>query len=735
MFRPINQDSAEHIDAFRLSDRRTENAGIIIVVVILVCSALVANYGIIHRQRLRQAISHSYQTLRLLDRIESTINNLESGQHGYIITGRDSYLAHYDTALVTLDGLLHDLQSDDQLAQGTKYQLSEIQTSIQEKKDELNLAIEVRRASGFEEAKKIVDTDQGKIAMDRIRQSFIKAREFEDAQLLRRDMSVEQSYYTGIFTSVVTSIIALMLVAAVLYLLRYNRHRAEQVAQVLHAQRERIQVTLARIGEGVISTDRSGNITFLNQAAEDLIGWKDAEVQDKPIESVLHIVDEETRQPIASPVNRAREEATVVVLTNHNLLLSRNGREFPIDYSAAPIRDRSGNVDGVVLILRDITKHRQESRRLAELDRRKDEFLAILAHELRNPLAPIKNAVQLMAMIELDDETEELRLTMARQIEQLVHLIDGLLDVSRISQGKIALRRSIVSLRSIVDEAVEASAAFISESGQKLMVGFESEGIFINADAARIIQVISNLLNNAAKYSVPGGTIRLIATLEGTHAVVQVRDEGVGIEPSQFQSIFHMFEQGKAASDRGAAGLGIGLTLVKTLIEMHGGTVSVYSPGKGFGSTFTLRLPTSEQLKITTLDPDLTLSSDHSFRVLLVEDMRAIRMTMAKLMERMGHQVVVAESGEQALVEFDRTKPEVVFSDISMPGMSGYELVETLRKRVGQSRVYYVAITGFGQHSDRERALLAGFDDHIVKPVDVSKLKFVFSMLAAREAG
>ncbi len=396
------------------------------------------------------------------------------------------------------------------------------------------------------------------------------------------------------------------------------------------------------------------------------------------------------------------------------------------DGTVADVTDRKLNEQTLARITADLIK----------ADRLKNEFLATLAHELRNPLAPIKNAVQLLGMSSLDPEVESLRLTMARQVEQLVHLIDDLMDVSRISRGKIALRKEHVDLKAAIDAAVEAASTLIAENGQRLRVEYLADDLVVYADHARLTQVVSNLLNNAAKYSGDGCQIELLVRSSDGNAVIEVRDDGVGIEAGKLESIFQMFSQLDQSLERGSAGLGIGLTLVKSFVEMHGGSVSASSEGRGRGSVFTVTLPLSSQKRSDTPgDTAPDPGSSRSFRVLVVEDQAPLRIVLSKLLEKMGHRVEGAGGGEEALQRFDQFKPEVVFSDISMPGMSGYELVRQLRARHDTAGVYIVAMTGYGQSTDRQTALEAGFDEHMVKPADIAQLERLFAWLAQADGG
>ncbi|MBC7966213.1 MAG: response regulator [Fuerstia sp.] len=369
------------------------------------------------------------------------------------------------------------------------------------------------------------------------------------------------------------------------------------------------------------------------------------------------------------------------------------------------------------------------------MDRRKNEFLATLAHELRNPLAPIKNAVQLMGLLKLDPELVELRQMMDRQVEQLVRLIDDLLDVSRISRGKISLRKELIELNKVIAAAVESSSTFIAESGQQLTIRVEEDKpIFVNADPSRLTQVLSNLLNNSAKYSDAGCQIELSVTLDKDVVVISVRDNGIGIAPDRLADIFQMFAQVDDSPERGSPGLGIGLTLVKTLVELHEGTVVAESDGIGKGSVFTVRLPSADAPGPHSLPASKVVEAKRvrPFRVMVVEDMRALREMMARLLRKLGHEVELVETGTLALQNLNHKLPEVIFSDIAMPGITGYEFAQQIRKRADSSQVYLVALTGFGQTADREKALEAGFDEHMIKPVDIVVLQALFEKLSLR---
>jgi|GEM_PF-432458 len=372
-------------------------------------------------------------------------------------------------------------------------------------------------------------------------------------------------------------------------------------------------------------------------------------------------------------------------------------------------------------------------RRIREADRRKDEFLAMLAHELRNPLASILNALHLMGTALIDPDTiGQSREIAERQARHLAHLVDDLLDVSRISSGKIQLRQAPMNLKESIDRAVETSRLLIEQSGHSLVVTHTPEPVYLRADAARIEQVISNLLNNAAKYTEAKGWITLTAVAEQEHVEIQVRDTGIGISPELLPRVFDLFTQELRSLDRSQGGLGIGLTLVRSLVEMHGGTVKVYSEGHGRGSEFVVTLPRLVEVPqeapapVDSLERDTRFGSEEnpfSKRILVVDDNVDGAVMLARILEGWGHEVLVAFDGHEAIETARKELAEVVLLDIGLPGISGYQIAEVLRSLPEYERVLLVALTGYGQNEDRRKSADAGFDFHLVKPVDPFELK------------
>lgn len=371
---------------------------------------------------------------------------------------------------------------------------------------------------------------------------------------------------------------------------------------------------------------------------------------------------------------------------------------------------------------------------LLAADRMKDQFIATLAHELRNPLAPISNALHLLEMA--GDESEvaaNARQMMARQLKQLVRLVDDLLDVSRITTGKLVLKKDVIELHRVIDNAVEIARPLIQSRGHHFSVELPPEPVYLDGDETRLAQVFSNLLNNAAKYTEPHGNIALRAEISDGTVSVSVIDSGMGIPPENLKDIFEMFTQASTSPDRTQAGLGVGLALALRLIEMHGGSIQASSAGVGLGSRFTVTLPLTHRGRHPqppAAQPAASRNDTH--RVLVVDDNHDFATSLAAILRSKGHEVHVEHNGVDGLRAAAEFRPELAFLDIGLPGMSGYELARELRAQPLHQDLFLVAITGWGQASDKLRANQAGFDHHIVKPLDPSQLPAIFEIAARK---
>jgi PAS domain S-box-containing protein len=407
---------------------------------------------------------------------------------------------------------------------------------------------------------------------------------------------------------------------------------------------------------------------------------------------------------------------------------------LPVYFKGFAVRDAEGHNIGLATITRDITLQKRaedELRRVAadlsEADHRKSEFLATLAHELRNPLAPIRTGLDLMRLAPHDrDAMARVHAMMDRQLGHLIHLVDDLLDIARITRGKIELKKQPVLLPTIVTMAVETSTALVEGHGHRLVVELPPDPLELEADVTRLVQVLSNLLNNAAKYTPAGGTITLSAWREDGHAVIAVSDTGIGIPPEAIGSVFEIFTQVRGSLDRAQGGLGIGLSLVRRLVELHGGRVSAFSGGAGQGSTFTVRLP----LRPGTPHARGAAGGDTTqarpagpLRVLVVDDNLDAADSLVALLELLGHTARVAHDGPQGLRMAEEFVPDLAFLDIGLPGMSGYELARAIRRQRPLQHVVLIALTGWGAYGDQQQSHEAGFDQHLTKPVSLEALE------------
>jgi signal transduction histidine kinase/ActR/RegA family two-component response regulator len=411
-----------------------------------------------------------------------------------------------------------------------------------------------------------------------------------------------------------------------------------------------------------------------------------------------------------------------------------DGRIRHIYGNAVPLRNADGSTRGSVAAFTDVTPFKEAEEALRQADRRKDEFLATLAHELRNPLAPLRNAVELIRRSNGDGSLVDQALgMMGRQLDQMVRLIDDLLDMSRISRGKVQLRKERIELIPALRSAVESVRPFLEAQSHELTVTVTEQPIYLDADPTRLSQVISNLLHNAAKYTEKGGHIWLTAERLDGQAVVSVRDTGIGIAAEHLPHVFEMFSQVAPALERSQGGLGIGLALVRGLVELHGGTVAARSRGQGQGSEFTVRLPIADGAPVHEA-PQLPIDSAQTAhprrrRILAVDDNRDAADSLTRMLELMGHETRAAYDGLEAVQAAAVFRPEVVLLDIGLPKMNGYEAARQIRREKWGKDVVLIALTGWGQEEDRRRALEAGFDHHLTKPVEGAALERLLALM------
>ncbi|HXT60179.1 MAG TPA: PAS domain S-box protein [Pirellulales bacterium] len=624
------------------------------------------------------------------------------------------------------------------------------------------------------------------------------------------------------------------------------RKAAQELAQQIEQQREQLHVTLASIGDAVIVADAAGTITFLNPVAAKLTGWELEEAAGQPLAQVFRIINEKSRVTAENPVSRVFREGTVVGLANHTALLSRGGREIPIEDTAAPIRGADGIIAGAVLVFRDVTEARRaidarlrlaaivessddaiigasldgrvtswnrgaerlygytageivakplsllavpgradelpaimqriksgeyidhyETERVRkdgsrievsltispikdsygeivgaskiarditarkEEERRKDEFLALLSHELRNPLAPLRNGLQIMRLAGEDREAaEQSRAIMERQLQHLVRLVDDLLDVSRISRGKLQLRKERISLAAVVGHALEVCGQTTKDQDRRLTVKLPDEPIYLDADKTRLAQALCNLLNNAVKYSDRGAAISLSVERDGNQAVIRVKDAGIGIPAAMLPRVFDMFTQVDRSLEKSQGGLGVGLSIVKRLVEMHGGAVEAHSAGHGMGSEFVIRLPVVPAAQDRRAEAGGQQGRGAARRrILVVDDNIDAAGTLEMMLKFMGNEVRTAHDGLEGLEAAAAFAPEAILMDIGMPELNGYEACRRMRQEPWGKNIVIVALTGWGQDEDKRRSREAGFNGHLVKPVEPAAIEKLLASL------
>jgi len=645
--------------------------------------------------------------------------------------------------------------------------------------------------------------------------------------------------------------------------------------EALRQERDRLLVGLSSVSEAVIMTDRAGKIIFMNDGAESMSGWSD-DALGEPLGSVVRILDEESREAVELPGGRdlggdhphhldpADPADPADRSAGPRVFVARDGTERAVTVRAAPLANDRGEVDGAVLVFRDISRRRDSERalqravwytndiiatlrepflvlnrdlrvetanrsfyahfevspeetenrlvfdlgngqwdipglrklldevltrtepiddyevdhrfpdlgrrtmllnarpfppdstnpelillamedvsalreraeELVEIDRRKNEFLATLAHEIRNPMAPIRSAFQIVRMSGMEGAGVRTATEMGeRQVELMVRLVDDLLDVSRISRGEIAIRRERVELASCLRHAAESIAPYCGALDHTLTITVPAQPIYLDADPVRLDQVVVNLLINACKYTENGGRISLSVEQEGGFAVIRVKDSGIGIAPEQLSRIFDLFVQVDTTLERSAGGLGVGLALVRHLVEKHEGTVEVDSAGVGMGSEFVVRLPVVTPVCLAAgKDPLEDAMSPASCRILVVDDNRDAATSLAVLLGFAGYEAHTAFGGLEAIEAVAKDRPDVILLDLGMPKMNGYEVCRRVREQPGGEQIAIIAVSGWGRDEVREKSRDAGFRAHLIKPVDLTALREMLTDLLPAES-
>lgn len=503
-----------------------------------------------------------------------------------------------------------------------------------------------------------------------------------------------------------------------------QRTRALEQSESALRESERLYRAIGEsLDYGVWICDEQGRNVYVSESFLRLVGLTQEECADHGWFALLHPDDVATT--LAAWQDCVRGDCAWY---REHRVRGVDGQYHPVLALGVPVHDERGRVTGWAGINLDISRLKRTEEALREADRRKDEFLATLAHELRNPLAPIRHAVRLLENPAVDPPRHEwARAVIARQVHRMALLLDDLLDVSRITRGRLSLKKSRVRLDALVESALETARPLIEARRQHLEVMLDDPARVLDVDALRVSQALSNLLTNAAKYTDDEGRIALVVRREGDELLIAVADTGIGLAPEALSKVFEIFTQIGSAIDRAEGGLGIGLALVRGLVALHGGSVEARSAGLGLGSEFRIRLPAScivaVGIETAAAIRRLPAAEPGSCSVLVADDNRDAADTLAMVLESFGHRVSVAYSGEEAIASARRERPGVVVLDIGMPDLTGYEVAGVLRAEPGGESVLLLAVTGWGQDVDRRRALDAGFDRHLTKPVDAPQVQ------------
>ncbi len=808
-------------------------------------------------------VAHTLEVEDALADLKATVTNAETNERAYLLTGEDTFRQRYQDAARAVKGKIDRVAKLTKDNPNQQDRLPRLRQLTQARLEELARVRTERDERGFDAARRLMLTGQGKQAMDAFL-ALVDTMVQDEKELLRqREASTDRAYQTAVLTGLLAAFFGLVAVGVVIWLGRRYLLTRLRGAALLRQERERLRVTLTSIGDAVIATDRDGCVSFLNPAAQSLTGWSEDDARGKPLGKVFPLLNEQTRQPVEDPVARVLCDGNTVGLANHTVLLARDGTERPIEDSAAPITADGGQVVGVILVFHDVTEKRrteralreseesfrtsfelaavgkaqvdpatgrflrvnrkfcditgytptelqekttrdlthpddreadwrkfsrmlrgedavystdkryvrkdgsvvwvnvtaalirdgegqpvrtigvvqdltdrkrledqlrEQARGLAEANRHKDEFLAMLAHELRNPLATLRTGLQVVKGNRADPQTaERARAMMERQVAHLARIVDDLLDVSRITRGQIELRVERVDLARLLRHAVEDQQAAFQGAGLRMEVDVPEVPLWVKGDPTRLTQVVGNLLQNAVKFTPPGGTVsvRLSPDAGRGQAVLAVRDTGTGIEPGMLPRLFEPFAQADRSLDRSKGGLGLGLALVKGLVERHGGQVQAASGGPGRGAEFVVRLPMQPEPAVLTGLPDGPRRVGTKRRVLVVEDNRDAADTLRMLLELSGNEVTLAYTGPAGVQTAQAWKPDVILCDIGLPGLDGYGVVRELRRSPETARARIIAVTGYGGDEDRIKSQEAGFDLHLTKPVDPTTLQEV----------
>jgi len=872
-------------ELMRQSLERNVIAGLIVVFLALVANAVLSNRAANTLVRNEELVAHTREVQTQIESVLSSIREAESSARGYVITGEERYLKPYQQAIAEVDPKLKILGQLVTDSSSQQQRLTLLRDKTRRSLDMLTDLTELRQRGGFPAAQAVVKTDLGERQMDEIRR-IMEEMEREEAALLKsRDAESQSSHSDARLTFAISTLTSVALVVLMGWVLMRGLAERRRNESAIREQQEWLQITLSSIGDAVIATNERGHIRFLNPVAEALTGWTQADAQGRALSEIFKIINEKTRQPVENPLTKVLRDGQTVGLANHTLLITRDGREIPIDDSGAPIKDHEEEKVGAVLVFRDVTARQQaedelraseefnrgilesapdcinalnldgrllsmntpgmrlmeiedfgpfegeywinfwqgaerdaalaavetarggktgrfqgfcptakgapkwwdvivapirnrqgkvikllatsrditaqyevetERQRIAqerarllkieqraraqaeEANRIKDEFLANVSHELRTPMNAILGWANLLRGGNLSEaETNRAFETIERNASAQARLIEDLLDVSRIITGKLRLERQTVDLVRVVEAALEAIRPAAESKQITMESNLDSQVVKVFADPQRLQQVVWNLLSNAVKFTPKGGRVEVRLSVRESQIEITVSDTGQGIDPDFLPYVFDRFRQAEGSTTRKHGGLGLGLAIVRHLVELHGGKVAADSPGEGQGATFTVSLPIPSVYREAPPEPKAVATDEEEdrlllaqsplltgLRVLVVDDEPDARDLLAVVLQQRGAMVTTADSAATALETLNTQPFDVLISDIQMPEVDGYELIRRLRaQEAGLGKfIPAVALTAHVRAKDRARVLAAGFQMHVSKPVSAAEL-------------
>ncbi len=675
--------------------------------------------------------------------VSDAIKNAEVTVRSYLLSGGDHDFAKLGKSILKVQPHLDDLA---RRARGNpifETRVISLAHVIRERTDRLFEVAKLRK-QGSEDAVKALNSVQGARTSAEVNRLITELEAEEDRRLLDSETTVRGSMGTTLLTLIFASILALTLLGLVFWLTCREMTCREDAGEAIREREEWFSATLASISDAVIATDDKGFVRLINRAAQRLTGWTLDESKGKPLADVFALLREESRTPVESPFQRVIREGASVGVSNHTLLVARDGTEHPVEHSGAPIRTRDGSITGVVLSFRDVTdRHRSEAELRASKEnadaanRAKDQFLAVLGHELRKPLTPIlmsvSGALERDTASELGPTLEMIR----RNVEMEVQLIDDLLDVARIARGGIRLRTEVIDVHEAIRRAVGMLHQETRDAGLEIILELSARRHHALADSTRITQVFLNLITNALKFTPSGGRLECRTWNEGFNdpgpdagrLVLEFRDSGIGIDAEALTRIFEPFEQGGAEVARRYGGLGLGLAISRGIVEALGGQMSASSPGRGKGAVFHLALPLTSAPAPRVLalaPPPPEPNRPVGLKLLLVEDDPDSLRYLAFVLGSRGHQVVAVSNLAEARACLAQNRIDLLISDIELPDGSGLDLIRDHPGLLG------IAVSGFGSDEDVRASETAGFTVHLSKPIALKTLENAIARVMSR---